>query len=204
MKIGIVVCIILTLFALESGDMLMVTILGGLSILLIYLKSTEKERELRKAEEARRRYEEARRRMAAELHTRANQRFGNSDFANMVVRNLQHLNWTELDDVKGIRVLFQEIITPSRTYKYIDYGLAKLDVKGTQELADYIRSFYHGDDIEVSEIVKTWGGYTGGYSGYVGSDGNVSIARDWSGGEHVEGYKIHRIRSKQQPQGVKW
>ncbi|MGN0316185.1 MAG: hypothetical protein ACI4EG_15525 [Fusicatenibacter sp.] len=204
MKIGIVVCIILTLFALESGDMLMVTIFGGLGVLLFYLKATEKKRKQREAEKTRRRAEEAERKRAAELRNRSNQRFGNSNFANMVVRNLQHLNWTELDDVNGIRILFQEIITPSQKYRYIDYGLAKLDAKGTQELADYIRSFYHGDDIEVSEIVKTWGGYTGGYTGYVGSDGNVSIARDWSGGEHVEGYKIHRIRSKQQPQGMKW
>ena len=204
MKIGIVVCIILTLVALEDGDMLMVAFFGGLSLLLIYLKATEKERRQREAEKTRIRAAEAERRRAAELRTRANQCFGNSDFANMVVRNLQHLNWTELNDVNGIRVLFQEIITPSRTYRYIDYGLAKLDAKGTQELADYIRSFYHDDDVEVSEIVKTWGGYTGGYSGYVGSDGNVSIARDWSGGEHVEGHKIHKIPSKQQPQGMKW
>lgn len=79
-----------------------------------------------------------------------------------------------------------------------------MDAKGTQELADYIRSFYRDDDIEVSEIVKTFGGYTGGYSGYVGSDGNVSIARDWSGGEYVEGYIIRRIRPRHQPQGAKW
>lgn len=204
MKIGIVVCIILTLVALEDGDMLMVAFFGGLSLLLIYLKATEKERRQREAEKTRIRAAEAERRRAAELRTRANQRFGNSDFANMVVRNLQLSNWTELNDVNGIRILFEEIITPSQKYRYIDYGLAKLDEKGTRELADYISSFYPGNDIKVSQIVRTVGGFTGGYSGYVGSDGSVSITQDCGGFDKIEGHKIHKIHSKQQPQGMKW
>lgn len=195
--IGIVVCIILTLAALESGDMFVTAVFGGLSVLLIYLKTTEKKRWKKKAEEARRK-------AATELRIRANQRFGNSDFANMVVRNLQHLNWTELNDVKGIRILFKEIVTPSRRYRYIDYGLAELDAKGTLELADYISSFYPGNDIKVSQIVKTAGGYTGGYSGYVGSDGSVSVSQDGGWYDKIEGHEIHKIRSKQQPQGTKW
>lgn len=81
MKVGIVLCIILTLAALESGDMFVTAVFSGLSVLLIYLKTTEKERWKKKAEEARRK-------AATELRIRANQRFGNSDFANMVVRNL--------------------------------------------------------------------------------------------------------------------
>ena len=197
MKVGIVLCIILTLAALESGDMFVTAVFGGLSVLLIYLKTTEKERWKKKAEEARRK-------AATELRIRANQRFGNSDFANMVVSNLQHLNWTELNDVKGIRILFKEIVTPSRRYRYIDYGLAELDAKGTLELADYISSFYTGNDIKVSQIVRTVGGYTGGYSGYVGSDGSVSVSQDWGGYDKIEGHEIHKIRSKQQPQGTKW
>lgn len=197
MKVGIVLCIILTLAALESGDMFVTAVFGGLSVLLIYLKTTEKERWKKKAEEARRK-------AATELRIRANQRFGNSDFANMVVRNLQHLNWTELNDVKGIRILFKEIVTPSRRYRYIDYGLAELDAKGTLELADYISSFYPGNDIKVSQIVRTVGGYTGGYSGYVGSDGSVSVSQDGGGYDKIEGHEIHKIRSKQQPQGTKW
>lgn len=197
MKIGIVVCIILTLFALESGDMLMVAIFGGLVIFLIYLKATEKERGEKKTEEARRK-------AATELRNRSNQRFGNSNFAKMVVRNLQLSNWTELNDVNGIRILFEEIITPSQKYRYIDYGLAKLDEKGTRELADYISSFYPGNDIKVSQIVRTVGGFTGGYSGYVGSDGSVSITQDCGGFDKIEGHKIHKIHSKQQPQGMKW
>ncbi len=195
--VGIVLCIILTLAALESGDMFVTAVFGGLSVLLIYLKTTEKERWKKKAEEARRK-------AATELRIRANQRFGNSDFANMVVRNLQHLNWTELNDVKGIRILFKEIVTPSRRYRYIDYGLAELDGKGTFELADYISSFYPGNDIKVSQIVRTVGGYTGGYSGYVGSDGSVSVSRDGGWYDKIEGHEIHKIRSKQQPQGTKW
>lgn len=197
MKVGIVLCIILTLAALESGDMFVTAVFGGLSVLLIYLKTTEKERWKKKAEEARRK-------AATELRIRANQRFGNSDFANMVVRNLQHLNWTELNDVKGIRILFKEIVTPSRRYRYIDYGLAELDEKGTLELADYISSFYPGNDIKVSQIVRTVGGYTGGYSGYVGSDGSVSVSQDGGWYDKIEGHEIHKIRSKQQPQGTKW
>lgn len=195
--IGIVVCIILTLAALESGDMFVTAVFGGLSVLLIYLKTTEKERWKKKAEEARRK-------AATELRIRANQRFGNSDLANMVVRNLQHLNWTELNDVKGIRILFKEIVTPSRRYRYIDYGLAELDEKGTLELADYISSFYLGNDIKVSQIVRTVGGYTGGYSGYVGSDGSASVSQDGGWYDKIEGHEIHKIRSKQQPQGTKW
>lgn len=197
MNVGIVLCIILTLAALESGDMFVTAVFGGLSVLLIYLKTTEKERWKKKAEEARRK-------AATELRIRANQRFGNSDFANMVVRNLQHLNWTELNDVKGIRILFKEIVTPSRRYRYIDYGLAELDAKGTLELADHISSFYPGNDIKVSQIVRTVGGYTGGYSGYVGSDGSVSVSQDGGGYDKIEGHEIHKIRSKQQPQGTKW
>lgn len=197
MKVGIVLCIILTLAALESGDMFVTAVFGGLSVLLIYLKTTEKERWKKKAEEARRK-------AATELRIRANQRFGNSDFANMVVRNLQHLNWTELNDVKGIRILFKEIVTPSRRYRYIDYGLAELDEKGTLELADYISSFYPRNDIKVSQIVRTVGGYTGGYSGYVGSDGSVSVSQDGGWYDKIEGHEIHKIRSKQQPQGTKW
>lgn len=196
--IGIVICIILTLVALEDGgDMLVTAIFGGLSLLLIYLKATEKERRQRKAEEARRK-------AAEELRIRSNQRFGSSYFADVVVRNLQHLNWTELDDVNGIRVLFEEIITPSQKYRYMDYGLAELDEKGTRELADYISSFYPSNDIKVSQIVRTVGGYTGGYSGYVGSDGSVSISQDWGGYDKIEGHEIHKIRSKQQLQGMKW
>lgn len=177
--------------------MFVTAVFGGLSVLLIYLKTTEKERWKKKAEEARRK-------AATELRIRANQRFGNSDFANMVVRNLQHLNWTELNDVKGIRILFKEIVTPSRRYRYIDYGLAELDEKGTLELADYISSFYPGNDIKVSQIVRTVGGYTGGYSGYVGSDGSVSVSQDGGWYDKIEGHEIHKIRSKQQPQGTKW
>lgn len=197
MKVGIVLCIILTLAALESGDMFVTAVFSGLSVLLIYLKTTEKERWKKKAEEARRK-------AATELRICANQRFGNSDFANMVVRNLQHLNWTELNDVKGIRILFKEIVTPSRRYRYIDYGLAELDEKGTLELADYISSFYPRNDIKVSQIVRTVGGYTGGYSGYVGSDGSVSVSQDGGWYDKIEGHEIHKIRLKQQPQGTKW
>lgn len=92
MKIGIIVCIILTLAALESGDMFITAIFGGLSVLLIYLKATEKTRRQRKAEIIRRKAEEAKRKTAAELRICANQRFGNSGFANMVVHNLQLSN----------------------------------------------------------------------------------------------------------------
>lgn len=197
MKVGIVLCIILSLAALESGDMFITAIFGGLSVLLIYLKATEKERQRRKAWEAERK-------AAEELRARGNQRFGNSSFAKMVVHDLQLSNWADLNDVNGVRILFEEVVTPSRKYRYIDYGLAKLDVKGTQEFADYISSFYHGDDIKVSQIVKTVGGYTGGYSGYVGSDGTVSISQDWSGYDKVEGYMICKVCPKYHPQGAKW
>lgn len=197
MKVGIVLCIILTLAALESGDMFITAVFGGFSVLLIYLKVTEKERQRRKAWELKKK-------AAEDLRAQGNQRFGNSSFAKMVVHDLQLSNWTDLNDVNGVRILFEEIVTPSRKYRYIDYGLAKLDVKGTQEFADYISSFYHGDDIKVSQIVKTVGGYSGGFSGYVGSDGTVSVSADWSGYDKVEGYMIYKVCPKYQPQGAKW
>lgn len=197
MMIGIVVCIILALLGLETGDMFMAALFGGLSVLLIYLKSTKEERKQNE-------FDEAKRKAAEKLRARSNQRFGNSDFAKMVVANLQRLRWTELDDVNGIRVLRNELITPSRTYKYIDYGLAPLDVAGTYELADFIRSFYHGDDISVGRISDLRGGYTGSYSGYVSSNGGVSMSQDSSFRETIQGYSIRRIRPKAQPQGAKW
>lgn len=195
--VGIVVCVIITLLALESGEIFMIAIFGGLSAFLIYREATRKKR-------IENQNERRRQRAAAELRARANRRFGNSNFAKMVVRDLQLSNWAELDDAKGVKVLFKEIITSSRQYRYIDYGLAPLKVDGTKELADYISSFYHGDDLYVSEIIKISGGFTGGYSGFVGSDGSVSLSRDVSGGEYVEGYQILRKRPKKQPQGVKW
>lgn len=49
----------------------------------------------------------------------------------------------------------------------------------------------YGSTYCVEKIEKAYGGYTGGYSGYISSDGNVSISRDYAGDIRTEGYRVY-------------
>lgn len=194
----IIICFILAAAAIEQGEGLMIVIFGGLGICLAYLGATKDERHKKQQEEARKRAE-------AELRYRARQRFSDSYLANLIVRDLQLRNWVDLEDCNGCQVLKTKTITPYQTYIYLeDYGLGTLEEDGCRELATYLSLFYHGD-YEITPIIRSFGGVSNSYSGYIGSDGSVSISQDAWGDDVVDGYRLcKKVVKPKSPQGKKW
>lgn len=91
MWVGAIVCFIIAALAIESGEVFIFALTGGIGVLLVYLKLTEKKRWQRSRKEAIR------------------SRFEKSSFVSMVLRDLNSRN---LDVLKSgsIQVLTDEII----------------------------------------------------------------------------------------------
>lgn len=191
MIVGIVICIILTLLSLETGDLLVGAIWGGISIILIYCKANEKKWEEEDRKRKAIKWQEEKNKAAEELHTRAIQRFKNSVLANIVIRDLQLSNWYVFSifdngESKSIEIGVEEIYFllsdhEYKHYKYLDYGLSALGGDGLVELAEYIVSFYPGDDL------------------FVVKHHSVSYSRD-DGMGPIRNCSIKRKR----PQGKRW
>lgn len=205
MVFWIIVCFLILWMGIEDGDSTMIVIFGGLFVLLVGLKVTEKLRakiglNLRTIIRA-----IIVRRKEEKLIKRANARFDNSSFAALVLRDLRQDNWDAFSDPQGCQVLPDKIITPHKTYDYLNgYGLKKLDQSGCKELATYLAQFYPGK-CSIIEKIRYAGGFTGSYSSYVNSDGGVTTSPDYVGGEYWEGYIIRKVTPKQTtPQGKDW
>lgn len=181
------------------NDLIPGLIFAGVGVLLIYLKVTERKRFTHREQ---RRIEEKKNNTIQS----AKLRFNNSTFVTHLIRDCRARNWSDLNYVNGgCQVLTDKIVTPYKTYLYDDFGLNRLDIKGCEQLAVYIGELF-GRKYEVEEISQFFGGYTGGYSGYVGSDGSISVSRNYSGGERTLGYKVYSTSSKPnpKPQGKAW
>lgn len=123
MGFGAIICFLIAAFAIETGEVFMIVIFGGLGIWLTYLWATKDERRKKDAEERRKREEAA-------LRNRAQARFSNSSFVSLVLRDLQRRNWVDLENGNSCQILKDKIVTAYRTYTYIDYNLQKLDAAG--------------------------------------------------------------------------
>lgn len=208
-KIGAaIICFLLAAIGLEQGEdgLVMTLFFAGIGVLLIYLKVTEKERQRKRNEQI----AERNKRKAEEEKNKTIQaamsRFGNSNFVARLIQDFRIRNWSDLNcGGGGCQVFEDKIVTPHKTYLYDDFGLNRLDPKGCEQLAVYIGELF-GREYEVKEMTRAFGGYTGGYSGYVGSDGSISVSRDYSGGTTTLGYKVYSVSSKPspKPQGKNW
>lgn len=200
-----IICFLLAAIALED-DLEVALIFAGIGVLLIYLKVTEKKRfakrEKIRIEREQIRIEEEKNKTIQS----AMSRFGNSNFVARLIQDFRIRNWSDLNyGGGGCQVLSDKIVTPYKTYLYDDFGLNRLDTKGCEQLAVYIGELF-GREYGVEEMTRAFGGYTGGYSGYVGSDGSISVSRDYSGGTTTLGYKVYSVSSKPspKPQGKNW
>ena len=122
MWIGAIVCFIIAALAIESGEVFIFALTGGIGVLLVYLKLTENKRDERSRKES------------------IQRRFEKSSFASMVLRDLNSRNWDVLNS-GSIQVLTDKIITPYKTYEYATYGLDELGSLDCKDLAIYLASF---------------------------------------------------------------
>ncbi|MBE6796329.1 MAG: hypothetical protein E7533_07080 [Ruminococcaceae bacterium] len=206
MIIGAIICFIIAAIAIEDGESYMVAIFGGLGLYLIYRRITRDDREAEKAEKAAQRKQEEEKKRKEKVRQNALVRFKSSSFANQIIRDFRTRNWSDLDYRKGgCNIECDSIKTPYKTYVYIDYGLGRLNKNGCQELAEYIGMAY-GSDYSTKEMIKSVGGYSGGYSGYVSSNGDISISRDADVADIFVGYKLYSKNTvpPPPPQGKAW
>lgn len=147
MGLGCVVCFVLAYLGIETGDPVVAAFFGIIGVWLLYMWATKEERKKKKAEEAEKRREEQRREKERnekkELRQQAIARFNTSPFVLQIVKDFRSRNWRDLDYSKGGCVIYYDkIVTPYRTYVYINYDLARLDQNGCQELAEILGMAY--------------------------------------------------------------
>lgn len=201
-----IICFVLAAIAIESGDILMITIFAGLGILFTYLWATREDREKKRREELKKQREELKKQKLAEKIQLSKARFSNSAFAAQVIQDFRSRHWGDLDFKRGSCQIFHDkIVTPYQTYLYINYGLGKLDNNGCEQLALYLGEAY-GGGYETKAIERGYGGYSGSYSGYISSDGSVSISPDGGGDFVTVGYELCSKASMtpSNPVGKKW
>lgn len=195
-----IICFIITAIAIDQGEQFLIIVFGGLGILLTYLWATRYERR-RKREEKRQKKE-----LAKKIQS-AKERFCDSYFIAQVIQDFQARNWDDLDwGRSGCEVRGDKIVTPCQTYLYASYGLCYLDREGCKLLAIYLGEAY-GGGYEVEAITEPHGCVGMGYSGFIGSDGSVSISRDCDAWDVFVGCKLYSKSSvplPAPPVGKKW
>ena len=200
MGLGCVVCFVLAYLGIETGDPVVAAFFGIIGVWLLYLWATKEERKKKKAEEAEKRREEQRREKERnekkELRQQAIARFNTSPFVLQIVKDFRSRNWRDLDYSKGgCMICCDKIVTPYRTYIYIDHGLARLDRKGCQELAEILGIAYNAANKKpytAQEITHFSGGLSGSYSGYYNSStGDFSASPDAIESYAFDGYKLY-------------
>ena len=208
MGVAAIIFIIITILAIDDGSDMTVTVLfGGLAVLFIYLWATKDARKKKQAENAQKQREEKERQRIAEVQQSACARFNASPFATQLRQDFAQRGWQDLDynNGKGCQIYADKIETPCRTYVYIDYGLGKLDMQSCEELAEYL-GLASGREYVTRKLEKFVGGRSSSYSGYVDSNGHVSISQDADGHDVTIGYSVY-IKSTippQKPQGKAW
>ena len=206
MGFSAIICFIIAAIAIESGEIFMIVIFGGLGVLLTYLWATKDKRaEAAKQEEQKKKAEAERRRKEA-LRQHATTRFNTSPLAAQIVRDFRSRNWLDLDYKKhGCSIYFDKITTPCQKYTYLDYGLGKLDEGSCEELAEYLGLAY-GREYRVEKLTKTVGGVSSSYSGHISADGGVSLCRDGWSEEVTIGYRVYSKASVPPPEakGKAW
>lgn len=201
-----IVCFVIAAIAIESGEVFMIVFFGGIGALLTYLWATKDKREKEVHRKTQQRRIETEQKRKEETRRCGLSRFGGSIFAEQLVREFRGRNWLDLDFRNGgCQIYSDKIVTPCKTYVYINYGLAKLDIKGCEELAEFLGVVY-GRAYSVDKITKFVGGVSDSYSGHINSDGGVSVYRDAWGGDTVIGYKLYSKNTvpPPAPKGKAW
>ncbi len=137
-----VICLILCFFGFIWGEIVPGLVFGAIGFLLLYMKEKindpeewEEQRKLKKIAKAKKEKEELRKHAIA--------RFNTAPFVKQLVQDFRSRNWQDLDYSKGGCVIYYDkIVTPYRTYVYINYDLARLDQNGCQELAEILGMAY--------------------------------------------------------------
>lgn len=128
MGIAAIICFILALVAIGSGEIPVAVVFVVLGIWFACRWATKDEREKEKEQKEQK-----------ETVDRARERFKDSRFVTQIIQEFRNRNWRDLDyNFGGCKVWLDRIITPYQTYVYIDYGLGRLDVEGCKELAVYL------------------------------------------------------------------
>ncbi len=184
------ICFLIALIAIEHGEMFMLGFFGGIGVLLMYLHLTKAKREAEKLK-----------RIRQQKIADGQARFGNSRLVRTVISECK----VNLSQGFSCDVCYEYIKTPVATHSYDALGLEELDKKGSELLAYYIGSEVAGDDFIVTTKTKLVGGMSGGYSGYVSSDGSISISRDCSAEDILIGYTVYKRAPKPaQPTKQAW
>ena len=157
----------------------------------------KKERLRKKNQAAAQKYQE-------DLIARSRLRFSNVPMVLQVLQELQDQNWSAIYTREGCEIRKDRIITPVRSYLYIQYGLQNPDNQELLELATYISSVCPLE-CRLATISHFRGGMSPSYSGHVSSDGSVSLVRDSWGDSVLDGYRVLKKEVPQpQPQGRAW
>ena len=201
-----IICFVAAAIAIETGDMFMLAVFGGLGVLLTYLWAPKDKRAKKRALEEQKQREEAERQRKEQVRQRALTRFNASPLAVQIIRDMRNRNWLDLDYKRdGCCIYFDKIATPCQKYTYRDYGLKDLDEADCEELAEYLGLAY-GREYCVKKMTKFVGGVSSSYSGHIGADGSVSLCRDGWSEEKTIGYKVYSKASvpPAESQGKSW
>ena len=190
MGVWAIIFTIITALAIESGDITMILIFGGLAVWFIYLWATKAERKKKDRE--------WRQKQEAE---QARQRFGSRSVVQQVVRDARIQG-------KGIHaeVYKDRIEGNGKTYRYTDYGLAKLEnMRDWKQLAICLGEVY-GGEYRIGSLESYNRGWSGRYAGHVSSDGSVHVYPDVDDSDRIVGYSVHTQQPAPPPPppGQKW
>ena len=191
MGVWAIIFTIITALAIESGDITMILIFGGLAVWFIYLWATKDKRK-----------EDDKKRRQKQEEDKARQRFGSKPIVQQVVRDARIQG-------KGIhcQVYRDRIEGNGRTYRYSDHGLGMLEKQSDwKQLAICLGEVYGGMySVTALDRAPAW---SGRYAGHVSSDGSVHIYPDVDDSDHIIGYKVDTRQPAPPPPppppGQKW
>ena len=201
-----VICLILCFFGFIWGEIVPGLVFGAIGFLLLYMKEKindpeewEEQRKLKKIAKAKKEKEELRKRAIA--------RFNTAPFVKQLVQDFRSRNWQDLDYSKGGCVIYYDkIVTPYRTYVYINYDLARLDQNGCQELAEILGMAYSQANKQpytaytAQEKQRFVGGRSNGISGHYNESTNEFMASPDVVESYVfEGYMLYSNDTVQPP-----
>ena len=187
--------IIATILAIDTGmqDVTVTVLFAGLAVLFTYLWATKDKRK-----------EDDKKREWKAKEDKARQRFGSKPIVSQVVRDARIRG-------QGIhaKVYSDRIEANEKTYRYIDYNLAKLDKESDWEQLAFCLGVCFGGGYSVNRIIKTTGGcHPISYTGHVSSDSSVHIYPDVDTTDYIIGYEVDTATpapaAPPQPTGQKW
>ena len=187
-----ILCFVIAYGGLTGGGISLTIVFGGIGCYLLYCilnadKIEEYQRKKREQEEI----------------NKATQRFHGSGFVSGVINMLRNTNWRDLDT--GVKIYKDRIEMSGKTYRFENYGLAKLDESSCKQLAIYIKAESNLENVVVVSLTSFSGGSSNSYSGFVTSSGQVHISSDADYTERVIGYQVYRRKPQPvKPKGQAW